>query len=79
MPIFNKQNSIHMWLSILVIVLFIVGAVGEIIEIVSFERKQKQNKDQEFIHLFRKCHWTYFFIFVACAADRITMLIEKIS
>lgn len=68
-----------MWLSILVTLLFILGAVGEIIEIISFEKGKKQNKDEEFIHLFRRCHWTYFVIFVGCAADRIATLIEKLS
>ena len=66
-----------MWLSILVIFLFIVGAVGELVEIISFEKQQKRNKDQEFIHLFRKCHWTDFLIFAAFAVDRIIMLIEN--
>ena len=66
-----------MWRHIIVIVLFIIAIVYEIVEIVFFEKKQKQNKDKEFIELFRKCHWTYLLLFIACAADRIIELIEK--
>lgn len=68
-----------MYLTIIVLVMFLIGVVYELREIIAFEKKQKQNKDEEFRKLFRKCHWTYFLIFVAGAADRILALIEKMN
>lgn len=68
-----------MWRSIFVIVLFVICTVFEIVEIVSFEKNQKKDKDEEFIKLYRKCHWTYMLLFAAGAADRIIALLEKLG
>lgn len=65
--------------TIILLILFVIAMVYEIYEIVFFEKKQKQNKDEEFIKLFRKCHWTYLLIFMGCIADRIVALIEKMN
>jgi len=65
--------------TVIVLVLFIVGMFYELQEIIAFEKRQKQNNDEEFRKLFRKCHWTYFLIFIGGAADRIVALIEKLN
>ena len=68
-----------MHLTIIVLALFIICAVFEVCEIVSFEKRQKQTKDEDFVKLYRKCHWSYLLLFVAGAADRIIELIEKLN
>jgi len=68
-----------MYRTIIILILFVIGIVYELQEIITFERKQKQSKDEEFRKLFRKCHWTYFLIFLGGAADRVVALIETLN
>ena len=65
-----------MVLSIIVLVLFLLGAVLEVCQIIIFEKHIKVQKDQEYIHLYRKCHYTYLAIFLAVSIDKVIALLS---
>lgn len=65
-----------MVLSIIVLVLFLLGAVLEVCQIIIFEKHIKAQKDQEYIHLYRKCHYTYLAIFLAVSIDKVIALLS---
>ena len=62
--------------SIIVLVLFLLGAVLEVCEIVNFEKHVKAQKDKEYILLYRKLHYTYLAIFLAVAIDKLAVLLS---
>ncbi|MBQ0024903.1 MAG: hypothetical protein KBT00_04170 [Bacteroidales bacterium] len=62
--------------SIIILVLFLIGAVYEVCEIIYFERHIKVQKDGEYTHLYRKCHYTYLAIFLAVSIDKIIALLS---
>lgn len=65
-----------MWRKIIILLLFLTATIQELAEIISFEKKEKKQKDEEHIKLFRKYHWTLLLLFLAGTIDK---LIEIIS
>ena len=62
--------------SIIILVLFLIGAVLEVCEIINFEKHIKTQKDKEYIHLYRRCHYTYLAIFLAISIDKVIALLS---
>ena len=60
--------------SIIILILFLIGAIIEICEIINFEKHIKSQKDEEYIHLYRRCHFTYLAIFLAVFIDKLIAL-----
>lgn len=64
---------------VFLLILFTLCVVKELFEIISFEKKEKHERDKDYIKLFRQCHWTYLLIFAGGMADSIISIIEKLS